>query len=119
MNLAAGASEMDHKACVAAGERVGNKRINGSLAIPPQFRSPCRRVAHRIFTINRSTNRERYQLFRLLDHVLERKPTGLISFFDQTIFNGANFFRGFLGANVIFADVKNHGLYKLEGMRQH
>jgi len=29
-NRAAGASEMDRKACVAAGEPVGNRRINGA-----------------------------------------------------------------------------------------
>ena len=56
---------------------------------------------------------------RLLDYVLERKPIAVIGLFHQTIFDGANFFRGLLGANVIFADVKNHALNKLEGMSQH
>ena len=60
-------------------------------------------------------------LFRFLDYVLyvEGKPTGLISFFHQTIFDPANFLRGLLRANVILPDVKNHALNKLEGMSQH
>jgi hypothetical protein len=61
------------------------------------------------------------RLFRLLDYVLyvEGKPTGLISFFHQTIFDPANFLRGLLRTNVILPDVKNHALNKLEGMSQH
>jgi len=61
------------------------------------------------------------RLFRPLDYILyvEGKPTGLISFFHQTIFDPANLLRGLLGANVIFTDVKNHAPNKLEGMSQH
>jgi len=60
-------------------------------------------------------------LFRLLDQVsdVERKPTGLISFFHHTVSDPADFFGGLLGANVIFADVKNDVLNKIEGMSQH
>lgn len=87
------------------------------LDVGPSKMLNKRLVAHTAFPQRAAASVD----FRLLDYILhvEGKPTGLISFFHHTIFDAANFFRGLLGANVIFADVENHVLNKLEGMSQH
>ena len=87
------------------------------LNVLVQARANKRLLPHTAFPLRAAVSGN----FRLLDYILhvQGKPTGLISFCHHTIFDSANFFRGLLGTNVIFADVKNHVLNKFEGMIQH
>jgi len=53
---------------------------------------------------------------RLLDYIPDAagKPTASISLHDRTASDCANFFRGLLRSNIIFANVENYVLNKLK-----
>jgi hypothetical protein len=58
---------------------------------------------------------------RPLDYIsdIERGRTISIRLLHHAVSHSANFFRGLLRSNIIFPDVKNHVLNKLEGVIQH
>jgi hypothetical protein len=58
---------------------------------------------------------------RPLDDVsdIERGLTISICLLHHAVSHTANFFRGLLRSNIIFADIKDHALNKLEGVIKH
>jgi len=79
---------------------------------------PNARHRHSSLSIQQSIIGFRKRFFNNVPYV-ERRWTVSINLFHHTAFDPANFFSCLLRTNIIFADVKNHVLNKLERMTQH